>query len=334
MNPVALVWFEFAACVTVIGVAGVNLSRYGDAVAAQTGLSRNWVGLVLMATVTSLPELVTGLSAVTLVAAPNIAVGNALGACVFNLATLAVIDLVYRQGAMYAVASAGHALTAGFGIILLSVAALTFLLTAQGAMPTVGHVSLGSVALFLLYGMAMRALYLTEQRKHSPSTLERTPGALKSALMGYAVASSVIVGAGIWLPFISVRLAAVMGWSDSFVGTLFVALATTVPELATTWGAVRIGAIDLALGNLLGSNLFDLLILGLDDLAYVAGPIYAHVTPVHAVSALTACLMSGVFIVALTYRPASRVWRTASAASLTLLMLYLLNAGFLYLHGR
>ena len=134
---------------------------------------------------------------------------------------------------------------------------------------------------------------------------------LKAALMGYGVASAVIVGAGIWLPLIGVELARLMGWSNSFVGTLFVAFATSVPELATTWGAIRIGAIDMAIGNLLGSNLFDVLILAIDDFAYLQGPIYAHVSPVHAVSAISACLMSGAVIVALVYRPVSRVWHIA-----------------------
>lgn len=143
----------------------------------------------------------------------------------------------------------------------------------------------------------------------------------------------VIVGAGIWLPLIGVELATVMDWSNSFVGTLFVAFATSVPELATTWGAVRIGAIDMAIGNLLGSNLFDVLILAIDDFA-LPGPIYADVSPAHAVSAITACLMSGAVIVALAYRPVSRVWHTASWASLALLALYLINAAIQFLHGR
>ena len=142
------------------------------------------------------------------------------------------------------------------------------------------------------------------------------------------------MGAGIWLPLIGVELARLMGWSNSFVGTLFVAFATSVPELATTWGAIRIGAIDMAIGNLLGSNLFDVLILAIDDFAYLQGPIYAHVSPVHAVSAISACLMSGAVIVALVYRPVSRVWHIASWASISLLALYLLNAAIQFLHGR
>lgn len=334
MNPIALIWLQFALCVAVIGVAGVRLSRYGDAIAALTGLSRNWVGLILLATVTSLPELVTGLSAVTVAAAPDIAVGDVLGSCVFNLAILAMIDVSYRQGAIYALAGKGHIVSAGFGVMLLSGVGLAVLLTAQGMMPAIGHVSLASVLIFVMYLVAMRALYLTEQRNASPIAVGRTDMTLKAALMGYGVASAAIVGAGIWLPIIGVALARLMGWSNSFVGTLFVAFATSVPELATTWGAIRIGAIDMAFGNLLGSNLFDVLILAIDDFAYLPGAIYAHVSPVHAVSAITACLMSGIVIVALAYRPVSRVWRIASWASLALLVLYLLNAAVQYLHGR
>lgn len=335
MNLTALIWLQFALCVAVIGVAGVRLSRYGDAIATHTGLSRNWVGLILIATVTSLPELVTGLSAVTVAAAPDIAVGDALGSCVFNLAILAMFDVSYRQGALYARAGRGHIVAAGFGVILLAGVGLAVLLTTQGMMPSIGHVSLASVLIAVMYLVAMRALYLTEQRQAgSASTKERADMSLKAALMGYGVSSAAIVGAGIWLPIIGVELARLMGWSNSFVGTLFVAFATSVPELATTWGAVRIGAIDMAFGNLLGSNLFDVLILALDDFAYLRGAIYAHVSPVHAVSALGACLMSGIVIVALACRPLSRVWRTANWASLALLALYLLNAVVQYLHGQ
>lgn len=334
MKPMGLIWLQFVLCVCVIGVAGVRLSRYGDAIAALTGLSRGWIGLILVATVTSLPELATGLSAVTVAVAPDIAVGNALGACVFNLATLALIDVSYRKGAVYALAGNGHVLSAGFGVILLASAALAVLLTMQGMMPSIGHVSFASLGIFVMYLVAMRALYLTEQRNTSAIAAARSGLTLKAALMGYGVASAVIVGAGIWLPLISVELARVMGWSHSFVGTLFVAFATTVPELATTWGALRIGAIDMAIGNLLGSNLFDVLILAIDDFAYLPGSIYAHVSPVHAVSAISASLMSGVVIVALAYRPVSRAWHIASWASISLLILYLLNAAIQFLHGQ
>lgn len=332
MNELFIIWAQFLLCVGLIGVAGLRLISYGDAIAELTGLSRGWIGLILVATVTSLPELVTGLSAVTLAAAPDIAIGDALGSCVFNLAILAFVDAVYRKDPVYAIASRGHILPAGFGVILLTVVAVILLLSAQDLMPQIGHVSMGSVVLVVLYALSMKVMYAVEQRHHEPAKPKTTPLGLKEALTGYGLASIVIVGSGIWLPLLGVELARIMGWSHSFVGTLFVAMATSVPELATTIGALRIGAIDLAIGNLLGSNLFDILIIALDDIAYQQGALYENVSSLHILSALMASTMTGTVIMALIYRPASRVWRIASWASITLLALYLLNAVVQYAH--
>lgn len=334
MNPSLLIWMQFVLCVGLIWLAGVRLIRCGDALAALTGLSHSWVGLILIATVTSLPELVTGLSAVTVAASPDMAVGDALGSTVFNLAILALVDVFYRKNPVYAVASHGHLLSAGFGVMLLTLAALVLILTTQDILPSIGHVSWGSLAILTLYAVAMRTMYLAEQRHPAPRNSEPPAMSLKTALTGYALAAAVIVGSGIWLPLIGVELARLMGWPHSFVGTLFVAFATSVPELATTFAAVRIGAIDMAIANLLGSNLFDVLILAADDLAYRPGSLYAHASPIHAVSALSASLMTGAVMVALAYRPVSRALHIGSWASIVLLVFYFLNSVLQYRHGH
>lgn len=336
MNEHLQIWAQFLACIVLIGVAGVRLIRYGDAIASLTGLSRSWIGVILIATVTSLPELVTGLSAVTVAHAPDLAVGDALGSCVFNLAILALVDVFHRRQAVYAHASQAHLLSAGFGVVMLAFVALVLVLTAQGILPSIAHVSWGSLAIVVLYVAAMRAMYLAEQAHPRPTDrgAEPTGMGLKAALTGYALASMAIVASGIWLPLVGVELARLMGWSNSFVGTLFIALATSVPELATTWGAVRLGAIDMAMANLLGSNLFDVLILAFDDLAYRSGNLYAEVSPIHVVSAMSACLMSGAVVIALAYRPVSRVWHIGSWASIALLALYVMNAVLQFRHGH
>lgn len=333
MSTVLRIWLEFATCVVLIGVAGSRLARYGDALAALTGLSRNWIGMILLATVTSLPELVTGLSAVTIAAAPDLAVGDALGSCVFNLAILAVVDVVRRNGSFYAEASRVHVLSAAFGIGLLAMAGIGIATKGYTASWSVGHVSAFSLALILAYGIAMRTIFRAEQRDAQPQVAMATAMGLRQALGGYASAAIVIVVAGIWLPLVGVQLARIMGWSDSFVGTLFIALATSTPELATTLAAVRMGAIDLALGSILGSNLFDLLIVALDDIAYVPGSIFQGVSTVHAVSVLCAALMNVAVIVALLRRPAGRVLRAMSWAGMALAALYLLNAIVQYRHA-
>ncbi|KLN53273.1 sodium:calcium antiporter [Variovorax paradoxus] len=267
-----------------------------------------------------------------LVGAPDIAVGDVLGSCVFNLAILALVDLLHRDGSVYSRAGSAHVLSAAFGVVLLCAVGLAVLLSRQGTMPVVGHVSASSLVLLVLYLVAMRTIYRLEQRETTVPVQGHPAMTFRHALTGYAVAASVIIAAGIWLPFVGVELARTMGWSNSFVGTLFIAFATSVPELATTLGALRIGAIDMALGNLLGSNLFDVLILVLDDLAYLPGSIYRNVAQVHAATAITAAMMSGAVIVALVYRPTARVLRSMSWASISLVVLYMINAAVQFRH--
>jgi len=143
-----------------------------------------------------------------------------------------------------------------------------------------------------------------------------------------------VVAAGIWLPFIAKDLAAVMAWEQSFVGTLFVAAITSAPEVVVTVAALRMGAVDLAIGNLFGSNLFNIAILAIDDLAYLPGPLLADVSLTHATSAFSAMMMSGLAVVGLVLRPTSRVLRSVSWISLMVLVVYLLNTLFLYLYGH
>src|SRR4030067_3637451 len=120
-----LLWLGFIICTSLIVYSGTKLSKYGDIIAEKTGLGRAWIGVVLMASVTSLPELVTGISSVTYADVPNIAVGDVLGSCAFNLLILALLDTSSKPMPISAKAHHGHVLSAGFGILLLSIVALS-----------------------------------------------------------------------------------------------------------------------------------------------------------------------------------------------------------------
>lgn len=333
-NP-AFIWLALLVCLAVIGVAGVRLSRYGDIIAEKSGMSRGWVGLILLATVTSLPELVTGLSAVTVAQAPDIAVGDILGSCVFNLLIIVVLDFLYRKESIYTRARQGNVLSAGYGIALIGFVGFNLLLYRDGPLPAIAHVGLYTPVIFLLYLLAMRSLYRYEKAQVSEYVEDRAElypdTSLKQAVRGYAMAAMAVVAAGIWLPFIAKDLALVMAWEQSFVGTLFVAAITSAPEVVVTVAALRIGAVDLAIGNLFGSNMFNIVLLAIDDLAYLPGPLLANVSFTHATSAFSAMMMSGLAVVGLVLRPQSRVFRTVSWISLLLLVIYLLNTLFLYL---
>lgn len=332
----ALVFGKLLVCLLAIGFAGTRLSRYGDVIAEKTGLSGSWIGLVLMATVTSLPELVTGVAAVTVAQVPNIAVGNVLGACVMNLAMIFLLDFLHREASVYTRASHGHILAAGFSLVLLAVVGFNLLVAPTGLAPQLMHVGLYTPAILILYLVAMRVLYLYEMRQRGEYVAQRAAAypdiTLGQAVARYAAFALVVVAAALWLPFVADELAVAMGWQRSFVGTIFVALVTTTPELVVTIAALRLGALDMAIGNLFGSNLFNLTLIAVDDIAYLPGSLLAHVTPVHAVSAFSAIAMTGVTVVALFYRDEGRLYRRMSWASIFLFVGYLLNSYVLYLY--
>ena len=332
-----LVWLNLIVCIAAIGFAGARLSRYGDVIAEKTGLGRSWVGLVLLATVTSLPELATGLSAVTAADAPNIAIGDVLGSCVFNLGILVVVDFLHREESIYSRASRGHILSAGFGIVLIGIVGLALLLAARGATLAIGHVGATTPFILVMYFLAMRSVFRYERQELSEfveDVVERYPEvSLRQAAIRYGLAAAVVVAAGIWLPFIGEEIAVTMGWHKSFVGTLLIAAATSAPEVAVTVAAVRMGALDMAVANLLGSNLFDILIVAIDDIFYLKGPILAHVSSAHAFSAFSAIVMTGAAIVGLFYRPSGRLPVGMGWISLFLLALYLINSYVLFLYG-
>lgn len=332
-----LPWLKFAACAALIGFAGVRLSRYGDIIAEKSGLGASVVGLLLLATVTSLPELITGIGAVALADVPDIAVGNLFGACLMNLAMIVVLDLMHRGQSVYTKAGQGHILSAAFGLIILGFVALNIVFSGYGITFAVGHVGLYSPVVLLMYVGAVNVVFRYERRQRAEYVQERAeryPGVtLRDALLRYSAAASVVVAAALFLPFAAEELAKQMQWNESFVGTLFVSLATTLPELTVTVGALRIGAVDLAVGNLLGSNLFNLAILAVDDLFYAPGPLLSAVSPIHLVSALSALLMTGLAIAGLLYRPADKVLGTVGWISLLMVWIFGTNVVFLYVFG-
>ncbi|MCW5612444.1 MAG: sodium:calcium antiporter [Rubrivivax sp.] len=326
---------QFLLCAALIARAGFVLSQSAERIAALTGLGAGWVGLAMLATVTSLPELASGLSAVTLVAAPDLAVGNLLGACLFNLLFLAVIDALLRRQPLYEAAGDVHLLSAAFGVVMLGVVALSLL--AGSRVPALLHVGLYSPLLLLGYLLALRMVRRHEAQRAGPAPVAGETAAQTSlAFEGrrFGIAAVVVLAAGSWLPGIADRLAVALGWSHSFAGTLLMALATTLPEMAVTLSALRLGALDMAIGNVLGSSLFNVTILAVADLAWLRGPLLADASPAHAATAVAAMVMSGLVVVGLVARPRARVARVASWIAIGLLTVWLANSALVFLHGR
>jgi len=322
------VWLQFAVIAGAITVAGSRLSKYGDVLAEKTGMGRTWLGLVVLATVTSLPEMATGVSAVTWVQAPDLTVGDLLGSCMFNLLILALVDLFHPPGPVLTAAHRGHLLAACFVVVMLGVAVMGLMATPTLTGITLGHVDLSSPILILCYLVAMHSLFRYQRRdresylsEHEETLLYEEVG-LRAASVKFTFYALVVVAAGIFLPRVAARIAAVMGWQQSVVGTVFVAAATSLPEVVVTLSALRLGAVDLAVGNLFGSNLVNLGILGLMGLLYVKGPLLQMVAANHAGTGVMAVIMTGIAATEMMYRPQKKTLRWMSLGAFILAFLY------------
>jgi cation:H+ antiporter len=321
----------FAICTLVLARAGWILIRAMEAIAEATGLGRAFLGMILVATITSLPELSTGVSAVVLAGSPDIAVGDVVGSCVFNLLLFAVADRVSPGVAFYGRLNPTHNLTAAFSTLLLGILVLAILVP-ETARFSIGHVGVYSVVLAVLYFSAGRLLYAVNVSPTGAGE-ERTSDramSLRSAAIRCTAAASAVTVAGLLLALSASRIADEADLAQSFVGALLVAAATSMPELVTTLAAVRLGSFDLAAGNLLGSNLFNMLILVIDDIAYFEGPLLASASNVLALPAVVAIIMTAVVIAALNYVKRTKPHVVDMWAGVSLSALYVLNAWLLF----
>jgi len=329
-----LLWLEFLLCSAVIVYCGTNLSRYGDVIAEKTGLGRAWIGLILMSGVTSLPELITGISSVAFAGAPDIAVGDVMGSCVFNLSLIALMDMLHGPQPIFSRAEHNHNLSAGFGVLLVGFATLS--ISAAAGMPSFGRISFSTPIIIGLYALAIRSVFLFQKRQVAQhigeiaSDLQYGHISTKEASVKYTVNALVIIVAAAWLPFIGDQLAETTGLGRSFVGSILIAMTTSLPELVISISALRIGAADMAIANLLGSNLFNMVILAIDDLVYPDGPLFAAVSQNHAITGMIAVIMTGIVVVSLMYRLEKKTALRIGWDALALVLAYLVNVLLLY----
>jgi cation:H+ antiporter len=334
-----MIWIELIICGVLIFWVGSLLSKYGDVIAEKTGLGRAWVGAILIAGVTSLPELASGVSAVAWLNAPNLAAGAVLGSCLFNLALIAMIDLVYQPGRVLAKAHEVHILSGGLGVLMLGIVAMGVLIGPALNGFGIFGVSVLSVLILLLYGVGGKMIAgLEKERTVEVLEKEAAEGdygsiSTQKAFFVFTLSTIAVIVLGIWLASIGDRLAATTGLSLSFVGNLFLALTTSLPEIAASLTAIRLGAIDLAIGNVLGSNLFNITLFFIYDLADGSANFWAALTNANGFAAVMTIMMTGVVIISLMYRTSPKTPHRISWDGLAIAGMYIGSMALLYLLG-
>lgn len=328
-----MMWVEFLIGAALIILAGTRLSRYADQIAERTGLGGAFIGLILLATVTSLPELAVSATSIVAVGSPDLAVGGLLGSNTFNLAIIVLLDILYRSGPLLQKVYPGHVLSAGLGVMFIATVSALILFYEHGGVFEILGIGLSSFIFVAIYIVAVRLIYRYDRRIRAGDEGDGTAvkkGRIGRLVLKTAAAAAVIVSVGIWLALTGEKIAAATGWGESFVGSLFLAAATSLPEAVVSIGALRLGRADMAISNLLGSNLFNMVIIAVCDVLYRPGALLKYVSPAGLMSGLTALVMTGIVITALVYRTKTKSALRIGFEAVALGFVYLMGSYFLF----
>jgi cation:H+ antiporter len=334
-------WFAlFAVAAVFIVIAGTALAKAGDGIAEATGLGGLFIGMLLMAVATSLPEVITSIASAA-ADSPDLAVGNLFGANMANMATLAVVDLLHR-GRVWPSVRLGQSLVASIAIMLTSLAVLAILVPSGLAL---GWVGLDTIAIAAGYVAAAAWIRRSGRRSDRRAAwtgefiaptgwadsgeLARDANAIRRLAVRFSVAALVILLAAPVLAISGQGIAAEAGIGETFVGSAMLAVATSLPEFVAAVVAVRIGAHDLAVGNLFGSAAFNMAILLFADLAFTSGPILGAVDPSTVVAGVAAIFLLSIALAAIVHGERTKANRLEPDA-MVLLAAYLLMLGAIW----
>lgn len=325
LNASLALFFLSAAVITVVGI---RLTDLADRLADKTGWGEALLGGLFLAGVTSLPDF-----AATMTAAADgyaeLAMGNILGSLAVNFVFLAIADLSYRKANLeHAAASTSNLVQAGLLIALLTIPMLAKL---SGEIVLWG-VHPATPVLFIAYVFGYRMIQRDHATpmwapRHTAQTVKDTPDTQNARSDSLA---------GLWTRFaLLAALAGLAGWalmncaetivdetalSASIVGTLFTAVFTSLPELVTTIAAVRYGALTLAVGNIIGTNCFNVLVIAASDVVYREGSLYHAVTPQQMSWVMVTILLTSILLLGMLRRERYGIARIGFESFLILLV--------------
>jgi len=228
----------------------------------------------------------------------------------------------------------GHIMSSGAGILLIGLTAISIFVGVKFSGLALGWVSVPSILIIVLYLVAVRLMFVFERKRRSalPSGEPQQYGALsmRSVWLKFALAAAAVIGAGIWLAYIGDEIDQVTGLGATFVGSLFLAFTTSVPELALTVAAVRLGAVDLAVADVLGANMINIAKIFILDLFYTEGSLISAVSNSHVMTAIVAVVMTIIVIFALLFRRRRKTFVFISWYGVLLIALYVFGAYALF----
>ncbi len=261
-----IVWLKFFFLIGVVILSGEKLSYYAGQIAKKTGLSQGFIGATLVAVITSFPELMSGISSVAVVKSPAMLFGEIVGSCMFNLSILALANMLIKKENIFYTVSLKHRISGltNVGILVLTIIFLTI------KTGSIGFIGVPSIVIIIYYVVSIYLIYQKEEMEEPDEKLKDE----KNLFLKFSIYSAFIVGASFYLPVVAEEIALNYGFTMSFAGIVFVGIVTSLPELVVSISAIRHGLIGISVGNIFGSNLFNLTIPSMVDVFYKYGSLW------------------------------------------------------------
>ena len=296
-----MVWVSFTLSAVAIVYSAMSLAKYGDIIAARTGAGGMLIGVLLLAGATSLPELLTSVNAVN-IDQPNIAAGNLLGSSAVNMVILALLGILSHRRTGIRDITYSHILSGSLatfmGTLVLLFIASNSVLGRIGF--KIGWIGIDSILIILVYIYAIYIIQKSEADSISTEMSEEELASIPSlrhGLIGFILAALVLVVVTPVMVRGSEVIAEISGLGTSFIGSTLVAFVTSLPELVTTISAAKIGAIEMAVGNLFGSNMFNMFGVGMTDIFYTKGRIFDVIDPSFVIIGMVGVMMTSFALV-------------------------------------
>ncbi len=274
--------FSIGVTVVLYGIVAAVLvllsnkaSVYVDLLDKKTSLSGAFIGGVMLSAVTSLPEMFTSITSALILDKPGLAMGNILGSNLFNLTLLGVLVALYAKAFSKASISKGHSKVGVLTWLIFGAVALNY----TGILDVnLGWIAVTSIIILGLYISGIRFLSQGEEGGDDEQVDDNNL-TVKQVVIRFVLVSIGIVVLSIFITYLTDDISVAFNLGSGLAGALFLGIATSLPELASTISLFRMGNFNIALGNIIGSNMFNFMILSATDVLYLGQGIYDFSDP-------------------------------------------------------
>lgn len=263
-----VLYLEYLFTSLMVVLLSIKASDYVDLLDKKSNLSGAFLGGIMLSAVTSLPELFTSISSTLLVKKPDLCLGNILGSDLFNMAALAVVALVFFKKYKKGKISSSYRRVAAAVVVIYVAIALNFAGILKFEILTVSVTTLIIIVMYIIGAkfLAMASDNEADEEELNIQASKDSPLTIKQIGIRFAIVSIGIIAFSIIVTFLTDQIAVRLNLGAGFAGALFLGVATSLPELTSTITLFKMKNFNIAVGNIVGSNLFNFIILALVDI--------------------------------------------------------------------